>query len=295
MKTGIFQAYLGIFAIMARENLHKSLEVYYEQVDSCPLRDRQFNFFEFVYVLSGKGSHSINGNRLPFKSGDLFLITPTDSHTFDLENMCEFMVIRFAPGYVKAYSWQSIDHIECLLYYASHLSGSILKNVEDKRMVASIMDGIRHAVEHDNIYNEDLICHFVNAVIVIAARNISVIKPENISPHADLRTLSILDYIQENIREPDRLKIATIAKEFGLSPTYLGSYFRKQCNEPIQQYISSYRIRQIEHRLRFSDRRIHEIADEFGFADESHINKFFKRHKGMSLKSYRKIQSSGPM
>lgn len=269
--------------------MHKSLEVYYEKVDSCPLRDRQFNFFEFVYVLSGQGYHSINGNCLPFKSGDLFLITPKDSHTFDLENTCEFIVIRFAPCYVKSYSWQSIDHIECLLYYASHLSGSILVNPDDRQMVASIMDGIRRTLDHDNIYSEDLVRHFVNAIIVIAARNISVIKPENLSPNADVRILNILDYIQENIRQPDRLKIAEIAEEFGLSPTYLGSYFRKQCNEPIQQYISSYRIRQIEHRLRFSDKRVHEIADEFGFADESHINKFFKRHKGMSLKKYRQI------
>ena len=272
---------------MARENIHKSLEVYYEKVDSCPIRDRQFNFFEFVYVLSGKGCHSINGNRLPFKYGDLFLITPKDIHAFDLENTCEFMVIRFAPCYVKSYSWQSIDHIECLLYYASHLSGSILVNSDDKQMVASIMDGIRRTVDQDNIYSEDLLRHFINAVIVIAARNISIIKPENLSPNADVRILNILDYIQENIRQPDRLKIVVIAEKFDLSPTYLGSYFRRQCNEPIQQYISSYRIRQIEHRLRFSDKRVHEIAEEFGFADESHINKFFKRHKGMSLTKYR--------
>lgn len=105
---------------------------------------------------------------------------------------------------------------------------------------------------------------------------VSIIKPENLSPHADIRILNILDYIQEHIRYPDRLKIGSIAQQFNLSPTYLGSYFRKQCNESIQQYISCYRIRQIEHRLRFSDRRVYEIAAEFGFADENHINKFLK-------------------
>ncbi|WP_199768522.1 AraC family transcriptional regulator [Sphingobacterium sp. HMA12] len=276
---------------MGRENLYKSLEVYYEKVDCCPLRDRQFNFFEFVYVISGKGSHVINGNRLAFSVGDLFLITPKDFHAFDLESTCEFMVIRFAASYVKAYSWQSIDHIECLLYYASHLSRSVLANTDDKQTVASLMDAIRGAIDRNNVYHEDLLRHLVNAIIVIAARNISVIKPENLSSNTDVRILNILDYIQEHIRCPDRLKIGSIAGQFGLSPTYLGSYFRKQCNESLQQYISSYRVRQIEHRLRFSDRRINEIADEFGFADESHINKFFKRHKGLSLKAYRKSSS----
>ncbi|MCS4224535.1 AraC family transcriptional regulator [Sphingobacterium sp. BIGb0165] len=292
IKTGTFQVYLGIFAIMARENLYKSLEVYYEKVDCCPLRDRQFNFFEFVYVLSGNGIHTINGNCLAFDAGDLFLITPTDYHAFDLQNTCEFMVIRFAPNYVKTYGGQRVDHIECLLHYASHLSSSILLDKDDKQTVASLMDVMKRMVDQDNVYQEDLLRHFVNGIIVIAARNISAIKPDNLSPNADIRILNILDYIQENIRYPDRLKIVAIAKKFGLAPTYLGNYFRKQCNESIQHYISSYRIRQIEHRLRFSDRRVHEIADEFGFADESHINKFFKRHKGLSLKAYRTTQSA---
>jgi AraC-like DNA-binding protein len=127
----------------------------------------------------------------------------------------------------------------------------------------------------------------VNAVIVIAARNMAMIQPRLITLNAGSRILQILDYIQKHISRPELLKISIISEKFGLSPTYLGSYFRKQCNESIQQYISSYRIRLIEHRLRFSDKRVHEIADEFGFADESHINKFFKRHKGLSLKAYR--------
>lgn len=278
---------------MERENIHQSLEVFYEKVNECPLRDRQFNFFELVYVISGTGHHAVNGNKFPYFAGDLFLITPKDCHEFDLEGTCEFMVIRFGERYIREYQWKSIDHIECLLYYASHLSGSVLVSNDDKHMVGSLMANLRQAAAHESVYSEDLVRHLVNAIIVIAARNIAVIKPKNTSPNADVRLLRILDYIQEHIRQPELLRVAVIAENFGLSPTYLGSYFRKQCNESIQQYISSYRIRLIEHRLRFSDKRVHEIADEFGFADESHINKFFKRHKGMSLRNFRiKVQHS---
>ncbi|AZA93732.1 AraC family transcriptional regulator [Chryseobacterium nakagawai] len=267
--------------------MHQSLEVFYEKIDQCPLKDRQFNFFELVYVISGIGAHTVNENTIAYAEGDLFLITPNDCHGFELNGICEFMVVRFGENYIKEYQWKSIDHIECLLYYASHLSGSLLVNNEDKKMMSLLIQNLQQAIQHESVYNEDLTRHLVNAIIVIAARNIAVIKPQNISSNADVRILQILDYIQENIRQPRLLKVEAIANEFGLSSTYLGSYFRKQCNESIQQYISSYKIRLIEHRLRFSDKRVHEIADEFGFADESHINKFFKRHKGKSLKAYR--------
>lgn len=267
--------------------MHQSLEVFYEKVDDCPLRDRKFNFFELVYVISGVGNHTVNGNSFPYDSGDLFLITPNDCHGFDLEGTCEFMVIRFGEGYIREYQWKSIDHIECLLYYASHLSGSVVVHHDDRQMVGLLVQNLQQATAHQDMYSEDLIRHLVNAIIVIAARNMAVIKSQEISANTDVRILQILDYVQEHIYQPEFLKIATIAEKFGLSPTYLGSYFRKQCGESIQQYISSYRIRLIEHRLRFSDKRVHEIADEFGFADESHVNKFFKRHHGVSLRAYR--------
>lgn len=267
--------------------MHQSLEVFYEKVDDCPLRDRKFNFFELVYVISGVGNHTVNGNSFPYASGDLFLITPNDCHGFNLEGTCEFMVIRFGEGYVREYQWKSIDHIECLLHYASHLSGSVVVHHDDRQMVGLLVQNLQQATTHQAMYSEDLIRHLVNAIIVIAARNMAVIKSQEISANTDVRILQILDYVQEHIYQPEFLKIATIAEKFGLSPTYLGSYFRKQCGESIQQYISSYRIRLIEHRLRFSDKRVHEIADEFGFADESHVNKFFKRHHGVSLRAYR--------
>ncbi|WP_426791527.1 hypothetical protein [Sphingobacterium sp. WOUb80] len=40
--------------------------------------------------------------------------------------------------------------------------------------------------------------------------------------------MRIFCYLQERIRNPERLKIVAISERFGLSPTYLGIYFRKQ-------------------------------------------------------------------
>ncbi|MDR0230167.1 MAG: AraC family transcriptional regulator [Flavobacteriaceae bacterium] len=273
---------------MARENIYQELEVYYEQVDQCPLRERVFNFFELVYVLSGKGTHTVNGNKITFTTGDLFLITPQDQHDFDLEGMCEFMVMNFGENYIKEYQWKSIDHIECLLYYASQLSASVLVKEEDKFLAKQLMQLLQQAVSTNAIYNEDLLRHLVNAVLVIAARNIASIQLQSIAPNTDTKIVQLLNYIQEHIRMPEQLKISVMAERFGLSSTYLGSYFRKQCGESLQEYISKYKIRLMEHRLLFSQMRVQEIADEFGFADESHINKFFKRHNQMSMSAYRK-------
>lgn len=274
---------------MIRENLHRSLDVYYETSDTCTQGAKQLNFFEFFFVLSGKGIHIVNENKIEFNTNELFLITPNDQHSFHVEEFCEFIVIRFSQNYVADFQWKSIDHMECVLFHASHLSDCILKNPEDRETVTILMQQLLRILQKESMYKEDLIRHLVNAIIVIAARNLSLTQPKNMLQNVDEKILDIIDYIQLNIHYPDLLKLEIIAAKFGLSKTYIGSYFRKQSGESIQEYISSYRIRLIEHRLQFSSKRITEIADEFGFNDESHINKFFKRHTGFRLKSYREL------
>ncbi|WP_232324654.1 helix-turn-helix domain-containing protein [Pedobacter cryoconitis] len=76
---------------------------------------------------------------------------------------------------------------------------------------------------------------------------------------------------------------------FGISETYLSRYFKKHMNELMQQYIINYRTKFIMNRLQHSDMRINEIANDLGFTDESHLNKFLRKQKGQSPGQYRKI------
>lgn len=271
-----------------KETMHQAVEVIYKKVDTAPAHDWKLTFFQLVYIVSGTGILNINGNSIPYQTGNLLLLTPDDCHHFNITSPTEFILIRFNNHHIREYRWDNIDHIECLLYYASHLSGCIIQCRTDQYLVKRIMASILHGIQYQNVYTTDLNTHLVNALIVIAARNIARIRPANLRANADSRIREIIGHIQLHIRYPEQLKAVTIAKKFGLSQTYLGSYFKNQCGETIQQYITAYKTRLIEHRLKFSDRRINEIVDEFGFADESHLNKFFKKQRGVSLTAYRK-------
>ena len=270
--------------------MYQFVEVIYKKVEVCSLVNSRLSFFQMVYVVSGTGFLLINGNAIHYQTGNLMLLTPNDSHTFDITTPTEFLLVKLNNEYIKAYKSKSIDHIECLLHYASHLSGCILKRKEDEFLVKSISESLIHAIQNKDIYDEDLITHYVNALIVIAARNIAKIKPSGVKESADKRILEIINYIQANIFFPQKIKVSIIANKFDISDTYLGSYFKNHCGETIQSFISNYKIRLIEYRLSFSDMRINEIAAEFGFSDESHLNKFFKKHNSISLTTYRKLK-----
>ncbi|WP_333660784.1 AraC family transcriptional regulator [Chishuiella changwenlii] len=273
---------------MRRTNFHNDFQVIYKKITECPISEVDIHLFQFIYIVSGNGYYSINDHTSKFKEGDLFLITPEDKNEFKLNGECDFVVIKFQTKYIEEYSWKSINHIECLLHYSYNIVGSVLNNDKDKFVVKSLIDAILAMSNDTDAYNEDLLRNLVNALIVITARNLSAVQPQNIVSNSESKIVRILNFIQANIFNPSLVRSSVISTEFNISESYLSSYFKKQCGETFQDYVSKSRLRLIKHRLKFSDCRINEIVDEFGFSDESHINKFFKKHEGVSLVNFRK-------
>jgi AraC family L-rhamnose operon transcriptional activator RhaR len=126
-------------------------------------------------------------------------------------------------------------------------------------------------------------------LLVIVARNVMLSLPEKINDQSDQKVIQILQYVQANIYNPEKLRGEHIGTKFGISESYLGRFFRKHTNETLQQYQTTYKLNLIENRLLHTHMRINEIADEFGFTDKSHLNNMFKKHRGFSPSEYRKM------
>jgi len=274
---------------MIKENLHEAYSIKFAKMDVSPEPEHKHSFFELVYIQSGTGMQCINKSKFKYQPGHLFLLTPEDCHSFDVETTSELFFLQFNDIYLKNGGLLSdnIQRLEYILQNANHQPGCILKNQTDKALVKPMVDAIVREYVNRDVYNQELIHQLVNTLIIVVARNIAKYLPEHISVRTEDKALDILQYIQKNIYFPDKLKSDRISAHFGISNTYLGRYFKKHTNETMQEYIGKYKTKLIEHRLKFSDKRINEIADEFGFTDESHLNKYFKNQKGSSPKMYR--------
>lgn len=277
---------------MVKLTMHTPLEVIRQKMEAVAPVDCQNNFFQICIVVSGQGYMGVESHRTAFKPGSVILLTPDDVHHFELEQATEFLLVRFSSSYIRAFEWGKMNQMECILYYARHFTGCIMRTPDDNVLVQSIATSLLHTLEHPDLYQEDIIKHFVNALIVIAARNIEKAGPPAASENTDKKLLDIIHYIEEHIFDPGKLKAAAIGKAFGVSASYVGQYFQRRSGETLQQFITQYKLRLIEHRLKFSDMRVNEIALEFGFTDESHLNKYFKKQKGVALTKFRKQHTS---
>lgn len=274
---------------MTKEILHEAFSVVVRRLDQCPKADHQHNFFELIYILDGTGTHHINKNAFSYHSGHLFLITPEDIHSFDIETPTTFFFLRFNNIYLKegGLSLEGIRHLEFILQNANHQPSCILKNLPDKALVKPIVEAIVREQENAKMYNRELILHLINTLIVIVVRNIAMFQRLDVSEQTNQKVIDILHYIQTNIYTPEKLKADYLSEYFNISQYYLGRYFKAHTGETMQEYINLYRTKLIEHRLKHSDKRISEIVQEFNFTDESHLNKFFKKQLGYSPRAYR--------
>ncbi|WP_118952568.1 AraC family transcriptional regulator [Taibaiella helva] len=274
---------------MAYDNLYLPYNIHFETLDEFPPGKSQRHFFELVYILSGAGEHCINQHSFSYGENHMFLITPQDCSRFTIAKTTRFFFLRFSNIYLEQNGLlpENIRRLEFILQHANHKPGCILKNQSDKALVRPMVEAlIREAVNRD-LYDREITQQLVNTLIVVVARNIAKYLPEKVDGASEEKIIDILNYIQANIYDPERLRAAVIAQHSGISEHYLGRYFKKHCGETMQGYINSYKATLIEHRLKHSDRRINEIVTELGFTDESHLNKFFKAHRGISPRQYR--------
>lgn len=275
---------------MKRENLHQPFEISFSELDESQLKEHDHTFFELVYILSGTGIQWINNNKFPYHGGHLFMITLGDIHSFDIHTTTQFVYIKFNDIYIHSavFGTENIRRLEFILQHANHRPGCILRNQTDKLLVKPMIEAILREYPNKNIYSSEIITQLINTIVIVVARNIALFLPQQINENSEEKSLNILQYIQENIRSPEKIKAKAISHRFGISSNYLGKYFKKQTNETMQQYILNYKLNMVESKLLHSDMRIGEIAEELGFTDESHLNRLFKKYRGCNPTEFRR-------
>lgn len=283
--------FLVYFYDMVNDHLRQPYElVLKEFMDVCPRGLHKHSFFELIYIVSGTGRQCINETEFNYEPGNIFLVAPNDTHIFKIDKTTQFFFIRFNNILVRASKKEDdlIERLEIILQNARHEPGCILKDENDQKSVIYLMEILIREHLHHDLYHHELIAQLVGTLLVIIARNITQVFPEKIDETSEKKAIDILQYIQANIYYPDKLRAEQISKNFGIAETYLGSYFKKHANESLQQYILNYKLKLIDNRLLQSNMRITEIADEFGFTDKSHLNRIFKKYRGMSPTAYKK-------
>ena len=83
-------------------------------------------------------------------------------------------------------------------------------------------------------------------------------------------------------------RVDDFASQLNVTPKYLSTLLKETMSRRPSEMIQLFTMKAIEHRLRFTDMTMQEIANDLNFANASFFGKYVKEHLGMTPLDYRR-------
>jgi len=95
-----------------------------------------------------------------------------------------------------------------------------------------------------------------------------------------------IDYIYKNLHQ--RITVKMLAKQVGMTPSYLSKQFRGEMQISIGDYINRAKIEAAQNMLLYSEYSLTEIANYLDYSSQSYFIQIFRQVVGITPGKYRK-------
>lgn len=251
----------------------------------------QHEFFELVYVLSGRTLHSFGDSNKILRAGDFFLIDLGTVHSYTaIQTEEPFAIINcmFVPKFLNralTYAKQFDDILKDYLTQFTHekFPTPPTRNIYHdpdgkvqflmKQMLAEYNTGKKEYME--------LIRSYLSAAIIYLVRNESTDNSQ-----AKNITLMIKDYVLKNYNQ--QLTLSEICRNVNFSLSNISVIFEKNVGMSFRNYLQKVRIEKACELLARTDKNIADIAYLIGYSDPAFFYRLFKKSLNMTPMDYRK-------
>ncbi|HVM72981.1 MAG TPA: AraC family transcriptional regulator [Anaerolineales bacterium] len=236
-------------------------------------------FYELTYIISGLGSHIVNGESHTLEPGVLFLLTPVDFHQLAPAHgqILEIFNIIFSGDFLDDELRQWLFGDQC--YRHIQIPGPAADRVlEEYRQIWD---------EHQNpqLGQRRLIRGTLERILLELARRSSVESAQPIAGITHPAIQTSLLHLGHEFRTGVTLK--HVAAEAGLTPNYFSELFHQQTGKRFQNYLQMLRLRFAAALLLASDLPITEICYASGFGNLAHFERAFREMFARSPSAYR--------
>lgn len=226
-----------------------------------------------IHVTSGAGVITVSGSEFPVEAGHVVLYFPTEEHGYrpNPDERMTARVVRFAPG-----------HDSQTKSLATQLAGRrhFSPTEESSAMLDLVARLSSNSLEHELRAAERLLEGLLE---LLAA-------PEH-GVSAEPR-LTAIDAAMEHLYACPDTTLSEAADRFGVSAEAIRTQFRRHFNDTPMHYFSAYHAKRVAVALLSTTDSLRLLAERFGYCDEYHLSRVFKRHMGLSPARYREIYAA---
>ena len=230
-------------------------------------------------VIGGKGVQILNGESIPFESGDLFVLSPIDFHENHVEcdGGFDYLGVKFHYGAIDPALWELWGNDSFPMH--AHLGE------RDAQEIRAVMERLvdecrREALEETS---EMMQRALLGQLVVLVMRA----TPSVAGGGADNFVSRTLAYLHSSFR--GSVTVADAAANAGYTPNYFNTVFKQHFGTSFGEYLKKMRLSYARNLLLSGDATLTEIALEAGFSSLSHFSRTFSAEYGSFPTEYRRI------
>lgn len=227
-----------------------------------------YDYYNFEYVLSGKGYIETKEKKYTVQAGDFYFLNKLQYHVYYSDALDpfkkEFVTVRGALCDKLAELYNLTDSVRIKRINVHVLFEEIFRNLQESEQIPNVL------LERQVFY-----------LFQCIRKSDTAKKKEGRDAGAQ-----IADYLTLNLQK--NLTIAKIAKDLHMSESSINHIFVKRYNCSVMQYFIQKKISYAKTLLCKTDYSVKDIAEYLAFNDEKYFSKCFKQHTACTPTDYRK-------
>lgn len=260
----------------------------YIDLNKCLSRSLDVGGCTLFICKKGSADLSINFKRCRLRPGQVVVVFSSDMILIPIRVSEDFKLFHFSVSInmIDEVLYKSSPDLYEFLYYNPILSPTI----EERKLLNGWEQQILWMLRPENSANaykliSNSLHNFFLALESIASNRLMLSE----SDYKKSRTWSLLNKFTNLILEHGYMHkdVNFYADKLCITPYYLYKIVRKETQISPKEMIDYFIIAEVKMLLSTTHLSVNEIAETLHFEDPSYLNRFFRRHVGMSLTEFR--------
>ena len=239
-------------------------------------------FFAFILVTGGSGSHDIDFNQFTLQPNRLFLLAPGQVHAWNQVNGVNGFILMFTDSFVALSKGRKLINSWPLFQLGQKCFVDLPKK-ETLKWV-ELFQEMENELNNPDDFTRDALFYAIGHLLVRASRQYETINPK-VSSSTDLlfRFQGLIERNFTTLKSPKEY-----AQLLHLTPNYLNGFCKRISGKSAGELIRQRVLLEAKRLLAHTQLPVSQVAYQLNFSDNSYFGRFFKKYVGVTPENFRK-------
>lgn len=257
--------------------------------DFDPCQPHRVNYFCFLFITKGQGEHLIDFKHYPYQSGSVIFVNRNQVHAFDPEDLPQGTMVNISTDFFSD-SAANIRTSYFAPFHQSMASSPVLTTLpEDLNESCNVLlSEVKKAIYERA--DDDVVVQLLLSSLLIKLGRQRKSHLSHLSEHQKERFDLFISLVEQHYFEArEALQYAELMHT---SYKNLNQLCKSCCGRTTKQLIDFRITLEIKRKLVMDGLSVQQTADDLGFEDITHFNKYFKRLTGFTPAAFKRGKSA---